>query len=219
MIAYVDSSVLLRVVLSQPDRLPEWPAIQKAVTSALTEVECLRTLDRRLQQGLLDPDDLADRRGLVLRLLERMDRVDVSAAVLRRAEGVPDVHILSLPPDAHRTINALQRAATVIVQKSVREGFGLVVTEGMWKGKPVVGGSVGGIRYQIVHDVTGYLVHSPEGCAFRVRQLLADPERARVMGQRAQESVRERYLLPAYIRNWLLVLLAMDRGPVPVTHL
>ena len=85
MIAYVDSSVLLRVVLAQPDRLPEWPTIEQAVTSALTEVECLRTLDRRLRQGLLDPEDLADRRGLVLRLLERMDRVDVSPAVLRRA--------------------------------------------------------------------------------------------------------------------------------------
>ena len=85
MIAYVDSSVLLRVVLAQPDRLPEWPTIQQAVTSALTEVECLRTLDRRLRQGLLDPEDLADRRGLVLRLLERMDRVDVSPSVLRRA--------------------------------------------------------------------------------------------------------------------------------------
>jgi predicted nucleic acid-binding protein len=84
-IAYVDSSVLLRVVLSQPDRLPEWSTIQHAVTSALTEVECLRTLDRRLRQGLLDPEDLADRRALVLRLLERMDRVDVSPAVLRRA--------------------------------------------------------------------------------------------------------------------------------------
>lgn len=85
MIAYIDSSVLLRVVLSQPDRLPEWTNIQKAVTSALTEVECLRTLDRRLRQGLLDPEELADRRGLALRLLERMDRVDVSTGVLRRA--------------------------------------------------------------------------------------------------------------------------------------
>ena len=85
MIAYVDSSVLLRVVLSQPDRLAVWPTIQQAVTSALTEVECLRTLDRRLRQGLLNPEELAERRGLMLRLLERMDRVDVSPAVLRRA--------------------------------------------------------------------------------------------------------------------------------------
>lgn len=85
MIAYIDSSVLLRVVLSQPDRLTEWPTISHAVTSALTEVECLRTLDRRYRQGLLHVEDLADRRGLVLRLLERMDRVDVSPVVLRRA--------------------------------------------------------------------------------------------------------------------------------------
>lgn len=85
MIAYVDSSVLLRVVLAQPDSLREWSRIEQAVTSALTEVECLRTLDRRFRQGLLDPNDLADRRGLVLRLLERMDRVDVSLGVLRRA--------------------------------------------------------------------------------------------------------------------------------------
>lgn len=85
MIAYVDSSVILRVVLSQPDCLGEWSAIEHAVTSAITEVECLRTLDRRLRQGLLDPDDLAARRGLTLRLLERMDRVDVSPTVLRRA--------------------------------------------------------------------------------------------------------------------------------------
>jgi predicted nucleic acid-binding protein len=84
-IAYVDTSVLLRVVLSQRDRLPEWSRIRQAVTSAMTEVECLRTLDRCLRQGLLAPEELAARRGLAVRLLERMDRVDVSPAVLRRA--------------------------------------------------------------------------------------------------------------------------------------
>lgn len=85
MIAYVDSSVLLRVVLGQPDRLREWGSVQHAVTSALTEVECLRTLDRRCRQGLLDIDELAERRALALQLLSRMDRVDVSTVVLRRA--------------------------------------------------------------------------------------------------------------------------------------
>ncbi len=85
MIAYVDASVLLRVVLTQPDRLAEWSAFEQVVTSALTEVECLRTLDRRRRQGLLDDQELADRRGLALRLLERMERVDVSPVVLRRA--------------------------------------------------------------------------------------------------------------------------------------
>lgn len=85
MIAYVDSSVLLRVVLGQHDRLQEWEAIERAVTSGLTEVECLRTLDRRRQQGLLDAQALPDRRALVIRFLERMERVDVTPAVLRRA--------------------------------------------------------------------------------------------------------------------------------------
>lgn len=85
MIAYVDTSVLLRVVLSQPDRLAEWPRIERAVTSALTEIECLRTLDRRHRQGGLDVAELSERRALALRLLERMDRVDLSPAVLKRA--------------------------------------------------------------------------------------------------------------------------------------
>lgn len=119
MIAYVDSSVLLRVVLSQPDRLPEWSAIQQAVTSALTEVECLRTLDRRLRQGLLDPEDLADRRGLVLRLLERMDRVDVSPAVLRRAADPF--------PTPLGTLDAIH-LATAILWREGRAGTPVLVT-------------------------------------------------------------------------------------------
>ncbi len=85
MIAYVDSSVLLRIVLGQSDRLAAWEAIEAGVTSGLTEVECLRTLDRRRQQGFLDADELPERRALVIRFLERMERVDVSPAVLRRA--------------------------------------------------------------------------------------------------------------------------------------
>ncbi len=85
MIAYVDPSVLLRVVLGQPDRLAEWSDIRHPVTSAITEVECLRTLDRRTRQGLLGEDELPERRALALRLLERIDRVEVTRAVLRRA--------------------------------------------------------------------------------------------------------------------------------------
>ncbi|MCK6527154.1 type II toxin-antitoxin system VapC family toxin [Myxococcota bacterium] len=85
MIAYVDSSVLLRVVLGQPDRLPSWGEIELAVTSGVTEVECLRTLDRRCRQGLLAEEEVPERRGLVIRLLERMERVEVAPAILRRA--------------------------------------------------------------------------------------------------------------------------------------
>ncbi len=134
-------------------------------------------------------------------------------AEVREAAGLnPDIHILSLPPDAHRDINALQRGATVIVQKSLREGFGLVVTEAMWKGKPVIGGAVGGIRRQIVQNVTGFLVHSVEGTAFRIRQLLTNPGLAHRLGTAAKQVVRENFLMPTYLKQWLLALLATRHG-------
>ncbi len=132
----------------------------------------------------------------------------VLAEVETRAADVPGVHILNLPADSHREINALQRAARVVVQKSVREGFGLVVTEAMWKRKPVVGNAVGGIREQILDGVTGFLVHSTEGTAVRIRQLLADPELSAHMGEQAREHVRVNYLLPTYLRQWLLLYAA-----------
>jgi predicted nucleic acid-binding protein len=84
-IAYIDSSVLLRIVFAQPGRLKEWRRIDLAVTSALTEVECLRTLDRRTRQDPLEEKDLPARRGLVIQLLERMERIDLGPSVLRRA--------------------------------------------------------------------------------------------------------------------------------------
>jgi trehalose synthase len=145
--------------------------------------------------------------------------MQVLAEVRAAAGDDPDVHILDLPPDAHRTINALQRGATVIVQKSLREGFGLVVTEAMWKGKPMIGGAVGGIRRQIIHGSTGYLVSSVEGCAFRIRQLLGNPALAKRMGENAHEHVRINYLTPTYLKNWMLTLLALKYGDQPVTHL
>lgn len=141
--------------------------------------------------------------------------LQVLAEVREEAAGDPDIHLLDLPPDAHRTINALQRGATVIVQKSLREGFGLVVTEAMWKGKPVVGGAVGGIRTQIIQGSTGFLVSSVEGCAFRIRQLLGNPGLARRLGENAHEHVRSNYLTPTYLKNWLLALLALRHGGAP----
>ena len=88
------------------------------------------------------------------------------------ANGDPDIKILLLPSDAHRTINALQRASDIVMQKSTREGFGLTVTEGLWKGKPVIGGNTGGIRLQVINHHTGFLVSTPEGAALRTRYLL-----------------------------------------------
>ncbi len=134
---------------------------------------------------------------------------EVLAEVRRHADGDPDIFILDLPPDSHFEINALQRAATVVVQKSLREGFGLVVAEAMWKQKPVIGGNVGGIRRQILHGETGYLVNTTEGCAWYLRELLGHPTLAQRMGELGQEYVRTNFLLPHYLKSWLLVLHAL----------
>ena len=136
------------------------------------------------------------------------------AAILdevREAAGNdPDIHVIVLPPDAHRTINVLQRLADITIQKSTREGFGLTVTEGLWKGKPVIGGDVGGIQLQVLNHYTGYLVNTPEGAAHRVRYLLHHPETMQAMGKAAREFVRDNFLLTRHLRdcltlfNWLL---------------
>jgi trehalose synthase len=135
----------------------------------------------------------------------------IFAEVQEAASGEPDIQILLLPPDAHYEINALQRAADVIVQKSTREGFGLTVTEAMWKGKPVIGGAVGGIVLQLQDYNTGFLVHSPEGCAFRIRYLLHRPELAKRMGQLAREFVRNHFLITRNIRDYLTLMILLDK--------
>ncbi|MEW6162762.1 MAG: glycosyltransferase [Nitrospirota bacterium] len=126
------------------------------------------------------------------------------------AAGDPDIYILLLPPFSDRDINVLQRIATVILQKSLREGFGLTVSESMWKGKPVIGGAVGGIPLQIVHGITGFLVHSVEGAAFRVRQLLNNPDMAKKMGEGAREHVRKNFLITRQIRDYLSIWYFME---------
>ncbi|MBZ5639881.1 MAG: glycosyltransferase [Acidobacteriia bacterium] len=119
----------------------------------------------------------------------------------------PDVTILELPPESDREINALQRAATIIVQKSTREGFGLTVTEGLWKGRPVIGGAAGGIKVQVYDHMTGFLVHSPEGLAYRLRYLLNRPGLAEEMGARGRELVRHHFLLTRHLRDQLTLFL------------
>jgi trehalose synthase len=126
--------------------------------------------------------------------------------VIEEAGGDPDIHVLLLPSAAHRTINALQRLADIVLQKSTREGFGLTVTEGMWKGKPVIGGDVGGIRLQVVNHHTGFLVNTPEGAAHRIRYLLHHRDRRREMGATAREFVRENFLLTRHLREYLTLI-------------
>ena len=132
------------------------------------------------------------------------------AEVKEAAQGEPDINVLLLPSDAHHDINALQRAADIILQKSTREGFGLTVTEAMWKGKPVVAGAVGGIVLQLRDYNTGFLVNSPEGCAFRIRYLLHRPELAKRMGNLAKEFVRQHFLITRNIRDYLTLLSLLE---------
>ncbi len=130
--------------------------------------------------------------------------------VQEHAAGDPDIRILLLPPFSDREINALQRMATIVIQKSLKEGFGLTVSEAMWKAKPVIGGAVGGIPLQIVHGVTGFLVHSVEGTAFRIRQFLNSPLMAARMGEKGKEFVRKHFLLTRETRDYLALWYAAE---------
>jgi trehalose synthase len=133
----------------------------------------------------------------------------VLAEVMEEAGDDPDIIILNLPPWSALEINALQRASTIIVQKSLKEGFGLTVTEGLWKGKPVIGGAVGGIPVQIIHKLTGVLVHSVEGCAYQLRYLLTHPEIAAQLGKNGREHVKENFLMTTNVKRWLLLFQIM----------
>ncbi len=139
--------------------------------------------------------------------------------VREQAADDPDIHLLLLPPYSDRDINALQRLAGVIFQKSVREGFGLTVSEAMWKGKPVVAGAVGGIPVQIIHGVNGFLVNSIEGAAFRARQLLNNPEMAKKMGENAREFVKKNFLITRQIRDYLSAWYSLENRGKSVLEL
>jgi trehalose synthase len=151
--------------------------------------------------------------GLVLAGSAGDDResLDVLHDLREAARQDPDVIVLELPPDAHLQINALQRAATIVLQKSLREGFGLGVAEALWKGKPVIAGFAGGLPQQIVYDVTGYTVHSIEGAAFRIRHLLNNPELIARMGAAGREHVRRSFLTTRHLTEYLALLIHVTR--------
>jgi trehalose synthase len=121
----------------------------------------------------------------------------------RHAGDDPDIHLLHFERNNDLEVNAIQTRSDVVIQKSVREGFGLVVTEAMWKGQAVVGGAVGGIPLQIVDGETGFLVRSVEECADRVIYLLRQEEESANMGARAREHVRRNFLVPRHLRDYL----------------
>src|SRR5713226_8458465 len=117
--------------------------------------------------------------------------VQVLLEVQEAAASDPDIHVLLLPPFSDLEINALVRGSTIIMQKSIKEGFGVTVTEALWKRKPVIGGAVGGIKQQIINGLTGFLVHSPEGAANRASQLLSDLKLRQTMGENGYQHVKQ----------------------------
>lgn len=133
----------------------------------------------------------------------------VLKAVKSAAENDPDIHVLFLPSDSHRTINALQRAADIVLQKSLREGFGLTVTEALWKNKPVIGGNWGGIRLQVINHQTGFLVDTPEGAAERIRYLLQYPHLAKELGEKGHRFVHDHFLSTRHLRDYLTLIISL----------
>jgi trehalose synthase len=127
----------------------------------------------------------------------------VLAEVKEAAGKDRDIHILNLPPWSALEINALQRASTIIIQKSLREGFGLTVSEGLWKKKPVVASAVGGIPTQVIHKCTGLLAYSVEGTAYQIRYLLSNPNIAARLAEWGHEHVRENFLITSNVRRYL----------------
>lgn len=121
----------------------------------------------------------------------------------------PDVHVIFLPPASDIEINALQRASTVVMQKSLKEGFGLTVAEALWKAKPVIASAVGGIPLQIAHNYSGILTHSIEGTAYYLKQLLNEPEFAKKLGTNGREHIKNNFLITRHIRDYLLLFLSL----------
>lgn len=140
--------------------------------------------------------------------LDDPEGAKVLEEVRENAKQDKDIHILEL---AHNDIeiNALQRASTVIIQKSLKEGFGLTVAEALWKAKPVVASNIGGIPLQIKHKYSGLLCHSIEGAAFGLKQLLNSPAYAKKLGENGREHIRNNFLITRHIRDYLLLFLSL----------
>jgi trehalose synthase len=132
--------------------------------------------------------------------------------VLREADNDPDIRVIELPAWAPLEVNALQRASTIVIQKSLREGFGLTVSEALWKKKPVVASAVGGIPIQIIHKHTGLLAHSVEGTAYQIRFLLSHPEIAAKLGEHGHQHVKENFLITQKLKRYLTLFLTLARG-------
>ncbi|MBU4468373.1 MAG: glycosyltransferase [Candidatus Omnitrophica bacterium] len=137
--------------------------------------------------------------------------------VKEKAKNDPDIHILLLPQNDIE-VNALQRASDIIVQKSLKEGFGLTVAEALWKAKPVVASNVGGIPLQIKHKYSGLLCHSVEGASFAIKQLLSSPAYAKKLGENGREHIKNNFLITRHLRDYMLLFLSLYH-PEDIVHL
>lgn len=129
----------------------------------------------------------------------------VMQQVLEEADKDKDIFVLFLPPASDIEVNALQRGSTAVLQKSLKEGFGLTVAEALWKSKPVIAGAVGGIPLQIAHKYSGILTHSIEGTAHWIKQLVNEPEYARKLGVNGREHIKNNFLITRHIKDYLLL--------------
>ncbi|HLF13269.1 MAG TPA: glycosyltransferase [Bacteroidota bacterium] len=133
----------------------------------------------------------------------------VMEKIHEEAANDPDILVLLLPPSSDVEINALQRGSTIILQKSLREGFGLTVSEALWKGKPTIAGAVGGIPLQITHKYSGILTYSIDGTARWIKQLINEPEYATKLGQNGREHIRNNFLITRHIKDYLLLFTSL----------
>ena len=184
-----DKHMILQV--SRFDRFKDPVGVVKAFRLVKKEIDCSLVLAGGLASD--DPEGL-----------------EVLEEVKKEAGDDPDIKLLLLEPKSDIIINALQRKADVVIQKSIKEGFGLVVTEAMWKEKAVIGGGVGGITIQLYNHRTGFLVNSIEGAAYRIRYLLNRPEVAKRIGQKAKLFAAENYLITRHLRDYLALFSILD---------
>ena len=166
--------------------------------------------------GVIDAFEMV-RKGIACQLIlaggtatDDPECAEVLDKVRDRADGNPDIKVLLIPPGSDIEINALQRAATVILQKSLKEGFGLTISEALWKSKPVVASAVGGIPLQIINKFTGLLCHSVDGAAYALKQLLSNPDLASQLGKNGREHVKQNFLITRHLKEYLLLFIALD---------
>jgi trehalose synthase len=193
-------------VLAKYDINPEIPIITQIsrfdyAKDPVGVIEAFKMVSKHIDCQLVLGGSLAD---------DDPEGLEVYDKVRKVAQGQRNIHVLLIPPFSDIDINALQSASSIVIQKSLKEGFGLTVAEALWKAKPVIAGATGGIPQQIKNGITGFLVHTVEGAAYKMRYLLRNPAVAKRMGENGREHVRRNFLITRHISEYLLIILALQ---------